>query len=436
MRRWSSSFISFYFLVQPVTSQTPTSAQEGVAPTSHPAVARPNIFAKFDTLRSRHAQILQAVGADPLGIRIERLVSPTEAIIEGRPCVLMGSNNYLGLTLDPAAITAATDALRSSGTGTTGSRVANGSYTCHHSLERQLADLYGCRHALLFTTGYQANVGFISAMAGKDDVLLIDSDSHASIYDGCKLGDATVYRFRHNDPADLDRRLARIAPSTPKLVIVEGIYSMRGDHAPLREIVAVAKRHGAYILVDEAHAIGVLGDTGRGLAEHLGVSADVDFIVGTFSKSAGTIGGFCVSNHDAVEAVRFAARAYLFTASLPPSVVASASVTIERIRTDRSLRDKLWANAAHFYNGIKALGFSVGPDMSPVIGITMPDTPSALRGWRTLLEEGVYVNLALPPATPGNESLLRCSLSAAHTREQLDHVLTVFARVREQIRPA
>jgi 8-amino-7-oxononanoate synthase len=375
---------------------------------------------------------VETLGIDPVGMRIERLDSPTEAWIEGRRCTLMGSNNYLGLTFNPAAIAAADEALHASGTGTTGSRAANGSYAYHQRLESQLAEFYACKRAILFTTGYQANVGFISAIAGKDDVVLIDSDSHASIYDGCKLGEATVYHFRHNDPEDLARRLARLPASVNKLVIVEGIYSMLGDYCPLKEIVAVARRYGAYILVDEAHALGVLGETGRGLTQQTGLGAEVDFIVGTFSKSVGTIGGFCVSNHDELETVRIASRPYCFTASLPPSVVASASVSLERIRTDPSLRQKLWANTDFLYDGLRALGLPVGPDKSPVIGLIMPDAESALRGWRTLLDAGVYVNLALPPATPRNVALLRCSLTAAHSRAQLEVVLAAFERVRDQ----
>ncbi|MDD3179347.1 MAG: aminotransferase class I/II-fold pyridoxal phosphate-dependent enzyme [Opitutaceae bacterium] len=398
-----------------------------------PSRPKPDIFAKFRALQDRHAQIKEGTGVDPLGMRIDRMDSPTQAWIDGRPVILMGSNNYLGLTFSPDALAAATEALRAFGTGTTGSRVANGSYACHQGIERQLADFYGCRRAVLFTTGYQANVGFISAIAGKDDILLIDSDSHASIYDGCKLSDATIYRFRHNDPQDLARRLERLPRHACKMIVVEGIYSMLGDYAPLRELVAVARRYGAYIMVDEAHSLGVLGETGRGLTQHLGLGEEVDFIIGTFSKSVGTIGGFCVSNHDALEAVRIAARAYLFTASLPPSVVASASITLERIRTDPSLRTRLWSNTDYLYQGLQALGLPIGPNKTPVIGITVPDTAKALRGWRTLLDAGVYVNLALPPATPSNAALLRCSLCAAHTREQLDTVLAAFARVRDQI---
>jgi 7-keto-8-aminopelargonate synthetase-like enzyme len=389
-----------------------------------------DLFDKFQHIRRAHAQMVEAAGSDPLGVRVERTLSPTEAEVGGRRCILLGSNNYLGLTFDPDAIEAACAAVRSSGTGTTGSRVANGSYASHQDLERQLAEFFGRQHAILFTTGYQANVGFLSAIAGKDDTILIDSDSHASIYDGCKLGDATVLRFKHNDAADLERRLRRLPAGPNKLVVLEGIYSMLGDRAPLADLVAAAKAHDAYILLDEAHSLGVLGEGGRGLAAEVGVEDRIDFLIGTVSKSVGTIGGFCVSNHPELEAVRLAARAYLFTASLPPSIVASASATLERIRTDVSLRERLWRNTDIVYDGLKALGYTVGPDKTPVIGVKMPDPEIGLSVWHTLMQHGVYVNLALPPATPQGTCLLRCSVCAAHTREQLQTVLDGFEAAR------
>lgn len=392
-----------------------------------------DLFDKFQPIRQAHDHMVNSAGGDPLGVRVERVLSPTEAEVGGRRCVLLGSNNYLGLTFDPEAIAAAGEALRTSGTGTTGSRVANGSYAGHQDLERQLAAFFRRDHAVLFTTGYQANVGFLSAIAGKDDVILIDSDSHASIYDGCKLGDATVLRFRHNDPGDLERRLRRLPAGSNKLVVIEGIYSMLGDRAPLVDLAAAAKAHDAYVLVDEAHSLGVLGEDGRGLAAAAGVEDQVDFVIGTFSKSVGTIGGFCVSDHRELEAVRLAARAYLFTASLPPSVVASAGATLARIRRDPGLRQRLWRNTDIVYDGLAALGYRLGPDKTPVIGVLMPDMETGLAVWQALLEGGVYVNLALPPATPQGTCLLRCSVCAAHTEAQLDTVLDAFAAARPHL---
>jgi 8-amino-7-oxononanoate synthase len=390
-----------------------------------------DLFDKFRTMESRYAAMVEAAGADPLSMRVERIHSPTEAEVEGRRCVLLGSNNYLGLTFDPTALDAAQAAVRDNGTGTTGSPVANGSYAGHQALERQLAAFYGLNHAILFTTGYQANVGFISAIAGKGDTVLIDADCHASIYDGCKLGDATVMRFKHNDPADLERRLRRLDEAGRALVIVEGVYSMLGDCAPLPEIADVTTRHGAYLLVDEAHSLGVAGATGRGLAQARGVEDKVDFTIGTFSKSVGTIGGFCVSNHPELDMVRFAARAYLFTASLPPAVVASASETLKRIAAEPALRANVWHNTDIVYDGLAAMGFQVGPEKTPVIGVRMPGVEVGIAVWRTLLENGVYVNLALPPATPQGVCLLRCSVCAAHTQAQLDHVLHAFRRAAD-----
>jgi 8-amino-7-oxononanoate synthase len=393
----------------------------------------PDIFAKYEHLTEKHGEIIAATGIDPLAVTIEAIHSPTQARIEGHECIMLGSNNYLGLTFDDKGVEAAMEAVRAEGIGTTGSRVANGSYSDHKALERQIAAFYDKKHAMLFTTGYQANVGFISAIAGKDDYLLIDADSHASIYDGCGMSSATTIRFRHNDPGNLAKRLQRLPEDANKLIIVEGIYSMRGDRAPLQDMVEVAKAHNAYIMVDEAHSLGVFGEKGRGLAEHEGVEADIDFILGTFSKSVGTIGGYCVSNHDGMELLRVTARSYMFTASSPPAVIAGAAQTLARVERDTELRDRLWRNADHLYDGLKALGMEVGPDKTPVIGVMMPDLEEGLRTWRALIENGVYVNLALPPATPSGTCLLRCSVSAAHTPEQLDTVLKTFEGVGNHI---
>lgn len=387
-----------------------------------------DLLDKFKNIDTALGQLIHSVGCNPLAVRMDKVTSPTTAVVNGKESILFGTNNYLGLTYEEDAIEAACQALKECGTGTTGSRVANGSYGNHQDLEKQIADYFGRKHAMFFSTGYQANLGFISAIAGKDDYVLIDSDSHASIYDGCKMGDATVIRFKHNDPVDLEKRLGRLPKGSNKLVIVEGIYSMLGDKAPLKEICEASKLHDAYVLVDEAHSLGVLGETGRGLVEEAGVGGDVDFIIGTFSKSVGTIGGFCVSNHPALESLRVVARSYMFTASPPASIIASASVNLKHMDHRPELMTTLWRNADIFYNGLKEIGYKVGPHKTPVIGVMMPSIEAGLIVWQTLLENGIYVNLALPPATPSGMCLLRTSVCAAHTEDQLRTGLDAYAK--------
>jgi len=391
------------------------------------------LFDRFEGLRAAHGQI-KACGADPFGVKMDRIVSATEAVIEGRSTILCGSNNYLGLTFDAESVAAAKHSLDEYGTGTTGSRIANGSYADHGALERDLADFYGKEHCMVFTTGYQANLGAISTLAGPGDYLLVDADSHASIYDACRLGHATVIRFKHNDPADLDKRLARLAKEPGnKLVVVEGIYSMLGDHAPLKEFVAVKKKHGAYLLVDEAHSMGVMGKTGRGCLEHDGVDEDVDFITGTFSKSMGAIGGFLISNHPDFDILRVACRPYMFTASLPPSIVASVRAALARLKAEPQLMTKLWHNVDTLYDGLEAAGFRLGKQRGPVVAVHINNPELAAMAWHGLLSRGVYVNLALPPATPSGTALLRCSVCAAHSTDQLKQVAAVLGEVGRQL---
>jgi 8-amino-7-oxononanoate synthase len=385
-----------------------------------------DIFDKHAAIEERRSRLL-GHGADPFDLRMEAMHGPTEATIEGRRTILVGTNNYLGLTFDPACIDAATEALASQGTGTTGSRIANGTYGGHRALEEEIAAFMGRRHAIVFSTGYQANLATICGLSGPKDVILVDSDWHASIWDGCRLSGATVVRFRHNDPEDLDKRLARNAAAGEcKLVIVEGTYSMLGDKAPLREIAAVKKRHGAFLLVDEAHSFGVFGATGRGVAEADGVEPDVDFIAGTFSKSLGAIGGFAVSDHPRFELLRICARPYMFTASPGPATIASVRAALRRIAEEPGLRARIWANAKALYAGLTGHGFRVCAEMSPIIAVRLPDEATTYRAWNRLLELGVYVNLALPPGTPNGVCLLRCSLSAAHTPEQIRAVVERF----------
>jgi 8-amino-7-oxononanoate synthase len=388
-----------------------------------------DVFDKYALIAGRHGKVLQA-GADPFGVCVDELLSATRGRVNGRDTILVGTNNYLGLTLDPECMAAAADAIREHGTGTTGSRIANGTYAMHRGLEHEIAAFMRRRRALVFPTGYQANLGMLAGLAGPRDVILLDADSHASIYDGCRLSGATVVRFRHNDADDLDRRLTRLADQGEcKLIVVEGIYSMLGDQAPLAEFAEVKARHGAFLLVDEAHSVGVLGNNGRGAAEEQGVEAAVDFVAGTFSKSLGAVGGFVASDHPKFEVLRFCCRQYMFTASSCPSSIASVRTAFRRIREEPELRQRLWANAGALYDGLTALGFAVCSAKSPIIAVRLPDERTALWAWNRLLEHGVYVNLALPPGTPNGVCLLRCSVSAAHTSDEIAEVCRRFGRV-------
>lgn len=373
---------------------------------------------------------LKDLGRDPTSLEFDRVTSPTEAELDGKKMILLGTNNYLGLTFDESCVAAAKGAIDEYGTGTTGSRIANGTYGLHKQLEQRVAEFYGKRSAMVYSTGYTANLGSISALAQSGDQLLIDADSHASIYDACRMSDAEVIRFRHNDPDNLAKKLERLKDRPgDKIVVTEGIYSMLGDSAPLKEIVAVKKEYGAYLMVDEAHSLGVMGAKGRGLCEQDDVEADCDFIVGTFSKSVGTVGGFCVSDHEGLDALRSISRPYMFTASLPPAVIAAAQQSFDQIDANPQLRDRLWRNARILFDGLEALGFKLGPEVSPVVAIMLPGKEVAVRFWNALMEAGVYTNIAIPPSTPNALSLLRSSISAAHTRDQIATALDVFAQV-------
>ena len=390
------------------------------------------LFDKFEQIAAARRSLVEK------GIRsnviMEKVVSSTEAIINGRTVILAGTNNYLGLTFDADCIEAASKAVKEQGTGTTGSRMANGSYSEHVKLEQELVDFFGCKYGMVFSTGYIANLAMLSALTGPGDVLLIDADSHASIYDGCRLSGAEIIRFRHNDPDNLAKRLQRLGERTANtLIVVEGIYSMMGDRAPLAEIVGVKEQYGACLLVDEAHSLGVLGSNGRGLAEEAGVEQNVDFIVGTFSKSLGAIGGFCVSNQAAMNLVPLAARPYIFTASSSPSTIASTREALKVLRARPELRERLWGNAQRLYQKLQGLGFQLGPQISPVVAVRVANVEQAVALWKGLLENGVYVNLVTPPATPDGGCLLRCSVSAGHSTEQIDQIGAAFAALKEVV---
>ena len=384
------------------------------------------IFEKFQPLAETRQQ-LQKNASNFFNVVMEEIISGTEAVVNGRRMILAGSNNYLGLSFDSDCIEAACHAARQDGTGTTGSRMANGTFSGHVALEQELADYFGRRRTIVFSTGYIANLAILSTVVGPGEVILLDADCHASIYDGCRLGGAEVIRFRHNDIEDLEKRLRRLEKrDTNVLLVVEGLYSMLGDRAPLADIVAVKQKYGAYLMVDEAHSLGVLGDNGRGLAEEAGVEDGVDFVVGTFSKSLGAIGGFCVSNHPELDLVRYASRPYVFTASSSPSIIASTRQALRILSARPELRRQLWENANLLYQHLQDLDFNLGPEVSPIVAARHENKEDAFDLWSGLLERGVYVNLVLPPATPDGHTLLRCSVSAAHTREQMAHICKSF----------
>jgi 8-amino-7-oxononanoate synthase len=387
------------------------------------------LFDKFKPMAQTIVDLAQ-LGICPFGAVTSEIVSATEGVVNGHPVILAGTNNYLGLSYDPRCIASAKDAADKWGTGTTGSRMANGTFAGHIALEQELASFYNVNNAIVFTTGFAATQGMCATLAGPGDVILLDADSHASIYAGVKLSDAEIIRFKHNDVADLEKRLRRLGERTANtLIVTEGIYSMLGDVAPLREIAALKREYGGYLLVDEAHSMGVMGATGRGACEAAGVEDDVDFFVGTFSKSLGAIGGYCASRHDILEAVRFSIRAYIFTASATPSVIASVRTALQILRDEPQLRERLWANAHRLYQGLSGLGLKTGPTVSPVVAVVLDDPQYALHSWQALLEAGVYVNLVVPPASPSLNSMLRCSVSAAHTAEQIDFIIAAFAKV-------
>ena len=387
-----------------------------------------DLFDKFDAVAGERQAYLDTGARDPVGVVMSQVLSPTRAMINGRETILVGTYNYMGMTFDPDVIAAGTAAIGDFGSGTTGSRVLNGTYAGHRACEDALKDFYGTAHAMVFSTGYQANLGVVSTLAARGEYVVLDADSHASIYDGCALGNADIVRFRHNSVDDLAKRLGRLPAEAGKLVVLEGVYSMLGDIAPLAEMVAVAKGYGAMVLVDEAHAMGFFGDHGRGVSEAAGVEDQVDFIVGTFSKSVGTVGGFCVSNHPKFEVLRLVCRPYVFTASLPPAVVASATASIHKLMRGERKRAQLWENTRAMHAGLTAAGFTLGTASaeSAIIAVIMPDQATTLMMWQALLESGVYVNFARPPATPMGVFLLRCSLCAEHTPGQIAEILAKF----------
>lgn len=390
------------------------------------------LFDKFQSMADFQSELADRE-VKPFGAVTEQIISATEGIVDGRKVILAGTNNYLGLSYDQRCIKAAQDAAAKWGTGTTGSRLANGSFAEHQALETEIAQFYGVDHAIVFSTGYAATMGMTATLAGPGDVILMDADSHSSIYSGVNLSGADIIRYKHNNPDDLAKRMRRLGDrAQDALIIAEGIYSMLGDVAPLQEIAAVKREYGGHLFLDEAHSMGVLGESGRGAAQAAGVEDDVDFFAGTFSKSLGAVGGFCVSRHPELETIRWCIKAYIFTASSSPSIIASTREALRIISAEPQLRDKLWDNANRLYNGLKALDLPVGPTASPVIAVEMEDRSATIDCWKALMEQGVYVNLVIPPASPSTNFLLRNSVSAAHTSEQIDTMINAYASLVER----
>ncbi len=356
----------------------------------------------------------------------------TEITIGGHRLLMIGSNNYLGLTVHPRVRQAAVDAINRYGTSCTGSRFLNGTLAMHLELEAKLAKLVGKEAALIFGTGYQANLGTISALAGRGDFVITDREDHASILDGCKLSYSNMKRFVHNDAASLDKMLTSCSNDAGKLVIVDGIFSMGGDIAPLPELIPVCKKHGARLMVDDAHSVGVLAG-GRGTAWHFDVTPGVDLIMGTFSKSFASLGGFVAGDDQVIHYVKHYARSLLFSASMPPASVAAVSAAIDVMLEEPERVERLWAITRRMLKELKAMGYNTGASCTPIIPLIIGDYMKAIGAWRALYDAGIYTNAVIPPAVAPNSSLLHTSYMATHTDAQLDRVLETLYAVGKQI---
>lgn len=356
----------------------------------------------------------------------------SEVVVGGKRVIMVGSNNYLGLTSHPRVKEAAIKAIEKYGTGCAGSRFLNGNLDIHEELEIKLARFFGKEAAAVFATGYQTNLGLISALVDRHDVAIIDRSDHASIYDGCRLSAGKVHRYDHNDMDDLKKVLEATA-GKGQLIIVDGIFSMEGDIVDLPNIVKLARAYGAKIMVDDAHAVGVLGAGGRGTAAYFGLENEVDLIMGTHSKSLAAIGGYVAGRADVISWIRHIGRSMMFSASLPPALVATVSMALDIIEEEPELRARLWENTHKMLKGYKDLGFDTGMSETPIIPVIIKDTMKTYEMCRLLYENGVFVNAVISPAVPQGRELLRTSYMATHTKEQLDKVLAAFEKVGKQV---
>lgn len=382
----------------------------------------------FDKPKNEYAEQARALGIYPYFHELESR-QDTEVMMEGKRRIMLGSNNYLGLTVHPRVIAAGVAALETYGTGCSGSRFLNGTLSLHTQLERELADFLGREAVMTFSTGFQTNLGILSALCGKSDYVLCDKENHASIYDGCKLSYAKMLRYRHNDMEELERRLQQVPDKAGCLIVTDGVFSMGGDICNLPEIVRLARRYGARVMVDDAHGLGVIGKGGRGTASYFGLEDQVDVVMGTFSKSLASIGGYMAASADVVDYVRHASRPYIFCASIPPASCATAIEALHILREQPELPERLAALARHMREGLKRRGIAIRESTTPIIPIYTHDAVTTLTIAKELYDEGVYVNPVLPPATHPSECLLRTSYMATHTEALLDEALDIIERV-------
>ncbi len=409
-------------------SHEKAASQEGA-----PEAAEPSLFAKCHQFFDVSGDFAQVQEADlyPYFRPIERNEG-TRAIMHGREVIMAGSNNYLGLTSDPRVKEAAQEAVRKYGTGCTGSRFLNGTLDLHIELEQQLAAFMGKDACVLFSTGYMTNQGVIQALAAKGDFIFSDKDNHACIVAGTKASLAETRRFRHDDMGHLRTMLARAHEENPeagKLIVTDGVFSMSGTVAQVPELLALSREFDAALMLDDAHAIGVIGPGGRGSAATFDLTGEVDLITGTFSKSFSSLGGFCVGARDVIEYVRHEASTHIFSASMPPANVATVLKCLEILQDEPERLERLWEISDYMRQGFHALGFDVWTSQSPIIPVVVGDMRTCFQFWRDLIEEGVFVNAVVPPAVPRGQSLMRTSYMATHTDEELDHILHAFERI-------
>jgi 8-amino-7-oxononanoate synthase len=388
-----------------------------------------DIFEKCDQyVRARE---MQEAGLYPYFLPLED-TEGTEVVIDGRKILMIGSNNYLGLTTDPRVRQAAIDAIKRFGTSCTGSRFLNGTLALHKELEERLANFVGKEVALVFSTGYQVNLGVISSIVGRGDVVVTDKDDHASIVDGCMLSLGELRRFSHNDMKHLDRVLSKINEKAGRLVIVDGVYSMGGDLAPLPEIIPVCQKHNARLMVDDAHSFGVMGK-GHGTSAHYGVTDQVDLIMGTFSKSFASLGGFIAGDRDTIHYIQHTARSLIFSASMPASNVATVLAALDIIENEPEHCERLWEVTERMRAGLQAMGFNTGPSVTPIIPVIIGGMRETFMAWKMCFEAGLYTNAVVDPAVPPDQCLLRTSFMATHTDEQIDRALNILGGVGREL---